>query len=126
MKSFSAQVSEPQDIPLIAYPKAWSPGLTGTLNAEVIYVDAKDEAGLEQYKGKLKGAIVLTSPSPEVKAHFEPLGSRLDEKDLLKLADAPDRAIPILQLARHSERAGELVAHLVQPGVEREALPVTN
>ncbi len=95
LKSFSAQISEPQDIPLIAYPKAWSPGLTGTLNAEVIYVDAKDEAGLEQYKGKLKGAIVLTSPPPEVKAHFEPLGSRLDEKDLLKLADAPDpRSIP--------------------------------
>src|SRR5436305_894237 len=95
LKSFSAQVSEPQDIPLIAYPKAWSPGLNGTLNAEVIYVDAKDETGLEQYKGKLKGAIVLTSPMPEVKAHFEPLGTRRDEKNLLSLADAPDpRSIP--------------------------------
>src|SRR5881296_1397000 len=74
LKSFSAQVSEPQDIPLIAYPKAWSPGLAGTLNAEVIYFDATDEAGLEKFKGKLKGAIVLTSPMPEVKPHFEPLG----------------------------------------------------
>src|SRR3954470_863753 len=95
LKSFSAQVSEPQDIPLIAYPKAWSPGLNGTLNADVIYVDATDEAGLEKYKGKLKGAIVLTSPMPEVKAHFEALGTRLDEKNLLGLADAPDpRSIP--------------------------------
>ena len=95
LKSFSAQVSEPQDFPLIAYPKAWSPGLNGTLNADVIYFDATDEAGLEKFKGKLKGAIVLTAPMPEVKAHFEPLGARLDEKDLLKLADAPDpRSIP--------------------------------
>jgi carboxypeptidase Q len=95
LKSFSAQVSEPQDIPLIAYPKAWSPGLAGTLNADVIYFDATDEAGLEKFKGKLKGAIVLTAPMPEVKPHFEPLGARLDEKDLLKLADAPDpRSIP--------------------------------
>src|SRR4051812_25621386 len=95
LKSFSAQVSEPQDIPLIAYPKAWSPGLNGTLNADVIYVDATDEAGLEKYKGKLKGAIVLTSPMPEVKAHFEALGTRRDEKNLLNLADAPDpRSIP--------------------------------
>ncbi|MDQ3819403.1 MAG: M20/M25/M40 family metallo-hydrolase [Acidobacteriota bacterium] len=92
LKSFSAQVSEPQDIPVIAYPKAWSPGLNGTLNADVVYVDARDEAGLEKFRGKLKGAIVLTGPMQEVKAHFEPLGTRRDEKNLLGLADAPDPA----------------------------------
>lgn len=95
LKNFSAQVIEPQAIPLIAYPKAWSPGLKGTLKADVIYLDAKDEAGLEKYKGKLKGAIVLTSPPPEVKANFLPMGTRRDEKDLLRLADAPDpRTVP--------------------------------
>jgi hypothetical protein len=95
LKSFSAQVVEPLDIPLIAYPKAWSPALKGTLNADVVYFDAKDEAGLEKYRGKLKGAIVLTSPPPEIKAHFEPLGIRKDEKELLRLADAPDpKSIP--------------------------------
>jgi len=26
-QTFSAQIVEPQDIPLIAYPKAWSPGI---------------------------------------------------------------------------------------------------
>src|SRR6266576_200452 len=90
LKRFSAPVSEPLNIPLIAYPKAWSPGTTGPLTAEVVYVDAKDEADLERFKGKLKGAIVLTSPMREVKAHFEPMGTRRDEKDLLALADAPE------------------------------------
>jgi carboxypeptidase Q len=90
LKRFSAQVSEPLNIPLIAYPKAWSPGITGTLNAPIVYVDAKDVTALQQFKGKLKGAIVLTSAMREVKAHFEPLGSRLDEKNLLELADAPE------------------------------------
>jgi carboxypeptidase Q len=95
LKSFSAQVTEPQTIPLIAYPKAWSPGTKGTLNADVIYVDAKTEGELETYRGKLKGAIVLMSPPPEVKAHFEPLGNRRDEKNLLRLADALDpKSIP--------------------------------
>ncbi|MDT4956054.1 MAG: carboxypeptidase [Acidobacteriota bacterium] len=95
LKNFNAQVTEPQTIPLIAYPKAWSPGLKGTLTSDVVYFDAKDEAGLEKYKGKLKGAIVLTNPPPEIKANFEPLGKRRDEKDLLRLADAPDpRSIP--------------------------------
>jgi len=89
LKRFSAQVSEPLTIPLIAYPKAWSPGI-GPLTAEVIYVDAKDDADLERFKGKLKGAIVLTSLMREVKAHFEAPGTRRDEKDLLALADAPE------------------------------------
>ena len=92
LKRFSAQISEPLDIPLIAYPKAWSPaiaGPAGPLTAPVVYVDAKDEADLQRFKGKLKGAIVLTGAMREVKARFEPLGTRRDEKDLLTLADAP-------------------------------------
>jgi hypothetical protein len=60
------------------------------LTAGLIYVDAKDEADLQRFKGKLRGAIVLTAPMREVKAHFEPLGARRDEKNLLALADAPE------------------------------------
>ncbi|HEY8205052.1 MAG TPA: M20/M25/M40 family metallo-hydrolase [Pyrinomonadaceae bacterium] len=112
LKRFSAQVIEPQGIPLIAYPKAWSPAIevvsetavapskkknapmvatepSHTLTAEVVYFDAKNEADLARFKGQLKGKIVLTAPMREVKAHFEPLGTRRDEKNLLTLADAP-------------------------------------
>ncbi|MDQ1729071.1 MAG: carboxypeptidase [Pyrinomonadaceae bacterium] len=90
LKRFSAQVSEPLDIPLIAYPKAWSPGTNGPYTGDVVYVDAKDEADLQRFKGKLKGAIVLTGKMREVKARFEPMGTRLDDKELLTLADAPE------------------------------------
>ncbi len=90
LKRFSAQVVEPQAIPLIAYPKAWSPGTNGTVNAEVVYFDAKNETELAKFKGKLQGAIVLTGPMREVKARFEAMGTRRDEKDLLALADAPE------------------------------------
>jgi carboxypeptidase Q len=90
LKSFSAQVVEPIAIPLIAYPKAWSPGTNGPLTAEVVYVDARDEAGLEKFKGKLNGKIVLTSALREVPAHFDAQGTRLNEKELLTLADAPE------------------------------------
>jgi hypothetical protein len=89
LKDFSAEVVAPQTIPLIAYPKAWSPGVELT-NAEVVYVDAKDENDLQQrFKGKLRGKIVLTNSMREVKAHFEALGNRHTEKELLALADAP-------------------------------------
>src|SRR6185503_21346978 len=89
LKRFSAQVSEPLDIPLIAYPKAWSPALAAPLTADVVYVDARDLADLQRFKGKLKGAIVLTGKMREVKARFEAMGTRRDEKNLLSLADAP-------------------------------------
>ncbi|MDQ1524399.1 MAG: carboxypeptidase [Pyrinomonadaceae bacterium] len=92
LKRFSAEVTEPLTIPLIAYPKAWSPGTNGTLNAEVVYLDANDAAGLEKYRGKLKGAIVMMAPIRKIDAHFDALGTRLTEKDLLALANAPDPA----------------------------------
>jgi carboxypeptidase Q len=89
LKRFSAQVTEPVAIPLIAYPKAWSPGTKGPVKAEVVYFDAKDEADMARFKGQLKGKIVLTAPIREVKAQFTALGTRRDEKNLLALADAP-------------------------------------
>jgi hypothetical protein len=41
-----------------------------------------DEAGLEKYRGKLKGAIVLTSPEREIKVGFEPDASRNTDEAL--------------------------------------------
>ena len=88
LKRFSAQVVDPLNIPLIAYPKAWSPATKGAITGNVVYLDAKTEADLEKYRGKLKGAIVLTQTPRELKARFAPLGTRQDEKSLLALADA--------------------------------------
>ena len=110
LKRFSAQVSEPLDIPLIAYPKAWSPALTAPLTADVVYVDAKDEADLQRFKGKLKGAIVLTGKMREVKAHFEAMGTRRDEKDLLTLADAPVPAPGPSRRGTPEQRAAQFFA----------------
>jgi carboxypeptidase Q len=92
LKRFSAQVIEPQCIPLIAFPKAWSPGTEGTLAAPVIYFDAKSEADFARFKDKVKGAIVLTAPATTVSAHFEPLAKRKTDSELLELADAAEPA----------------------------------
>lgn len=88
LKRFSAQVVEPQDIPLIAFPKAWSPGFDKPITAEMIYIEGKTEKDLEKYKGKLKGAIVLYSPPREVQARFDPLALRVADAELLKLANS--------------------------------------
>jgi hypothetical protein len=90
LKRFSAQIVAPQCIPLIGYPKAWSPGTNGPVNAPVVYFNPKTEAEFTGYKGKLKGAIVLTNPPREVLARFEPLAARKTDSELLALADAAE------------------------------------
>jgi carboxypeptidase Q len=92
LKRFSAEVVEPQAFPLLAYPRAWSPGLDAPLTADVVIVDAKNEQELEKYKGQLKGKIVLAGAVRELKPHFDPVAKRLTDKELLELADAPDPA----------------------------------
>lgn len=88
LQRFSAQVVEPHAIPLIGYPKAWSPGLEGPLLAPVVLLDAKTEAELARFKGKLKGAIVLTRAARPLAARDEPLSTRLTDTALLTLANA--------------------------------------
>lgn len=88
LQRFSAQVSAPQTIPLVAWPAAWSCGSDWPLVGEVVYLDADSEAELDRFKGRLKGAIVLVSQPVPVPTRFEPLARRLTEADLLRLANA--------------------------------------
>ena len=86
LKNFSAQVVSPQPIPVIAYPKAWTTSTKGAVTAEIVYLDAKTDADLEKYTGKLNGKIVLISPTRELKAEDKPLSERLSEEVLSKMA----------------------------------------
>jgi len=108
LKDFSAEVIAPQTIPLIAYPKAWSPG-ADIPSGEVVYFDAKDEAGLARFKGNLRGKIVLVGPTRDVTAHFDAQATRLSEKELLSLADAGDPNAPGAASPLASSRIQEFV-----------------
>ncbi|HTX17407.1 MAG TPA: M20/M25/M40 family metallo-hydrolase [Bacteroidota bacterium] len=88
LKDFSAEITEPRVQPLIAYPKAWSPSTKGTLRGYPIYLNARNEAELQNYKGKLKGAMVLISDPRDLKAHFTPDATRLTDEELLRMANA--------------------------------------
>jgi hypothetical protein len=92
LKRFSAEVTEPQAFPLLAYPRAWSPGLDAPLTSEVLLVEATNEEELQKYKGQVRGKIVLAGTVRELKPKFESPGKRLSEKELLDLANAPDPA----------------------------------
>jgi hypothetical protein len=87
LKRFSANVLGPRAFPVIAYPKAWSPGTNGTVRGNVVFFDVKTEADLKKYEGKLKNAFVLLSPTRDLKAHFTPEATRLADSTLLDLAN---------------------------------------
>jgi carboxypeptidase Q len=93
LKRFSIQVIQPQTIPLIACPKAWTPGFDKPLEAAVVWLDAKTDADLKKYEGKLKGAIVLADPLRPLNPHFEAPGVRMTEADLLTYANSTGRRI---------------------------------
>jgi hypothetical protein len=88
LKKFYAAMTSPQYMPLIAYPKAWTPGLESVLKGNAVLVDIKKEEDLNAFKGKLKGAIVLTRGEQEVPLSLEPDGQRYTDAQLqeLKLA----------------------------------------
>jgi hypothetical protein len=89
LKAFHLEANAPHYFPIIAYPKAWSTPAGGVLSGEVVYLDAGSEEELEKYKGKLKGKFVLLDTLRQTREWDEPLSVRRDDKDLLKLANAP-------------------------------------
>jgi hypothetical protein len=61
IEQFSASMTAPDFMPLIAYPKAWSPGTPGVIRADAVVLDVKTAADLEKYRGQLRGRVVLWS-----------------------------------------------------------------
>ena len=65
--NFHATMTEPRVMPITGAVKAWSPGTSGTVVADVVRVDIANEADAQKYKGQLKGKIVLTQPARAVR-----------------------------------------------------------
>jgi hypothetical protein len=90
---FYAAMTEPQYMPIVGYPKAWTPGTNGVLKGQPILIQARTVADLENYKGKLKNAIVLLQGEQELPISFDPMASRLSPADLDGLRLAPEAGV---------------------------------
>jgi carboxypeptidase Q len=88
LEGVAANMLSPGFSPLIAYPKAWSPGTNGKVQGEVVFLDAESATDLDKYKGKLKGKIVLFSPVRRVDPLFDPPAQRQTDEQLQRLANA--------------------------------------
>jgi len=90
LQKFYAAMTSPQYMPLIGCPRALTAGTNGVLTGQAVLIAAKTPADLDQYKGKLKGAIVLVQGEQELPSSFAAESSRLTETDLGNLVLAPE------------------------------------
>ena len=88
-KKFYIAMTAPYYQPLIAAPKAWTPGTKGLVKGEIVYLDIDSEEDLGKYKGKVKGKIVLLKPNLEMDAGFEADANRFTDEELDNMAQQP-------------------------------------
>lgn len=74
--------------PILAYPKTWTVGTKGLKSAEVLVIEMKDSVALMNYKGKLKGKILLPDINYNYLHSFKADAERYSDDDLKKMADA--------------------------------------
>lgn len=76
--------------PIIASPKAWTPGTNGPIKSEVILIKADTVTDLAKYKGKLKGKIIMIESVTiqPLKNSYVPDVVRYTEEKLAEMAAA--------------------------------------
>jgi carboxypeptidase Q len=84
-----AHVTAPQPFPLIAFPRAWTPGTNGTITVNAIHALIDEENDFKDWTGKLKGKAVLVSSAPEVRALFTAPGRRFTDQELIDMQAQP-------------------------------------
>ncbi len=89
LERFHAHLIEPQVMPIIGYPRAWTPGTDGTVTADVVRVDVSSRAALERHRGRLRGKIVLTQEPRDVRMLEGDLVLRMDDRLLEEAARPP-------------------------------------
>ncbi|MFN0109383.1 MAG: M20/M25/M40 family metallo-hydrolase [Blastocatellia bacterium] len=86
---FSAHMTEPQVSPLIGYPKSWTPGTPGTINADVVLAPIRSESDFEKFRGKLKGKIVLAQTARPVRMLEGRIVLKMTEDDVKEVGTTP-------------------------------------
>lgn len=66
-----ARILAPAEHPLTVASMGWSPSTAGAVRGPVVYIKAKRVEDLPEYKGKLRGAIVITSEPAQLPPPYE-------------------------------------------------------
>jgi carboxypeptidase Q len=133
MEKVSLEMTEPQYMPVIAYPKAWTASTNGIISGSPLLLDVNTEEDLEKYKDSLSNRIVMLGKPREYKMRFEDEAKRLTGEELADLAKAAEpgekpewwaEREKWIQMRRFYKKVNELArqkgAALILQGSERQ------
>jgi hypothetical protein len=83
----SVHMVSPSAAPLIALPRAWTPGTEGPVRGVVVRARLESEADLERAKGTLAGKVLLLDPPRATKDPDRALFHRYSDAELGQLAE---------------------------------------
>jgi hypothetical protein len=87
-----ARMVTPDTAILIVQATPWSPGTSGPVTGDVVFVSIQDDKDFDKYKGKLEGKVVLYGAMREVPPVDKALFDRYSDKELEDMAEFPVNA----------------------------------
>jgi carboxypeptidase Q len=81
--AYSGRILTPYIQGLQAIPSAWTGSTKGTVTGSAVIVHADSLSDLASYRGKLKGAVVLLRPEPNIGEMWDAAARRLSLDELL-------------------------------------------
>lgn len=87
-----------------AYPKVWTGGTNGLHNVEVMLITAKDSAGLDAYRGKLKGKILMLDRNDKYDLSFKPDAKRYTDAELDSMVNVKMQPVDTAAMRRRREQ----------------------
>src|SRR5207249_711050 len=89
-EKFTARaISSATSFPLIAYPKAWTPGTNGPTEGDAVIAVINNDQDFDKFRGQLRGKYVLIAAVPDVQAQFQAPGHRFTDEELQALSSQP-------------------------------------
>lgn len=82
MERVQVRLVAPYVLPLEALPEAWTPGTDGAVTGKVVQATLETQEDLDNWAGKLGGAIVLLEDAQKMTQIEKDLFSRITEDDL--------------------------------------------
>lgn len=90
LDKYYAAMTEPQYMPLIGFPLAWSASTNGLVSADATIAPIYTDADMDKFRGKLKGKVVLTTTPRDLVLSTSPLASRYTAPELAELEKFPE------------------------------------
>ncbi len=79
---FYLAATAPQQFAIPGTPRGWTPGTAGLVSGQAMLITETEEADLQKYVGKLKGAFVLGLAPPDVAAWWTAPAQRMTREEL--------------------------------------------